>query len=213
MNIYEKYVFNNLEKEYLKNKIYEIDNNLNDKEVSKGIYVATTTKTIINPELFKGLNEELTLLKEKLENEKLNFKEIHKNYYRQQISLPSSDYYRSIINDKIGPYTKNYSLEEIVDAYKYCNQELKNIKNEDLNEYCTEIREMLNYEHREEYNNFIENTKNKLGIPSDEELIKNYPYNKITKRIKTNRIKVENSLLYDNLYNKYEEILEVRRNA
>ena len=164
--------------DFFKNKILELDND--------EIYTRNNIKTIVDPEYYKS--DEWISKDEKLNQEKLNWKDLHKNYYREQPCLPSSSDLEIFI-----PNIEIVDCQNAVQGYKASNEFLKSIPNSDLDQFCTEIQIKLNYEHKEEYDKFVEEMKKKLKIPSKEYLMENHSIEISKKRLALNRAHSETS--------------------
>lgn len=171
------YTVANFAKEHFKNKIVELD---------KGhIYNKKREDIIINPDYYK--TKEFQEKNYLLEEAKEKWKKEHIHYYRQQPCLPSTK-----ICNIFCYIPSSTTLEEAIQGYKAANELLNSIPNSDLDPYCVETRLMLNYEHKEEYDTFIKETKKKLGFIDEEELIKYYPLTTIKYRLSLDRSKCAN---------------------
>lgn len=179
---YIEYVTAKFAVNFFKNKILELDNN--------ETFTKNNIKIIIDPEYYES-NEWISK-DEKLKQEKLNWKDLHKSYYREQSCLPSSSDLEIFIPDIVITDCAN-----AVQGYKASNEFFKSIPNSDLDKFCTETQIKLNYEHKEEYDKFVEETKKKLGIPSKEFLMKNHSIEISKKRLSLNRAHSETSEYFD----------------
>ena len=102
-----------------------------------------------------------------------DWKQKHINFYRQQPSLPDSS---AVIQEWKLPTilqtilsscdSEEDKVELLANIYKSCNQVLKSISNDELTPFCTEIKIILNYEHRNEYSAYKAEMMNELGIPA-----------------------------------------------
>ena len=202
---YFNYVFANAAKEYFKNKIDQYD--------KEGTFMRRTEVEGIRTEVIdkaKALYRAIFKNQlEKIDAEKENWKKEHADYYRQQTCLPSSSYVQTIIdeiNNELDSRLKKFESDDINDlldfaiqGYKAANEMLKNIPNSDLDKYCTEIRPMLNIEHKEDWTNFTASLPEKYGIPTEEEYIESIhlPVETIVKkRLSLNRKPCENGTAF-----------------
>lgn len=190
VNKYIEYVLSNFAKDFFKEKIYKLDiNNDYSKEIKK---------IIIDPVVYE--TEEWINKNAILENEKANWKEMHLKYYRKQPCLPTSSNLQVYIPD-----IKINSLLDAVQGYKGAHDFLKTIENSDLDNFCTEIQIKLNYEHKKEYDDFVEQIKKKLDIPSNQELLEKYPKEKVSKKLTLNRRACEDPKFFNLFKEKFIE--------
>lgn len=173
-DFYTKYVIANFAKEFFKSKIKELDVNHEYNRITG--CVMEVAREDVDKWKEENISEET---KAKYESLLKEWRDEHKDYYRMQPCLPSSENFA-----KFEPEEKNFeglTLNDAIQGYKAANETLKTIKNSDLDEYCIEIKPMLNYEHRQEYNDFVASLKSKLGIPTDDEIKRLLPEKEITK--------------------------------
>lgn len=181
---YFKYLAANFAKDFFKRKIDSLDN--------EHLFMRQNVVEDVDPKVFETAKSEyyekysefITLA----DNEKKKWRDDHKHFYRMQPSLPSSAQYADLFN-----FDFEMSLEEAVQGYKSAHETLKLIENSDLDKWCTELKPMLNYEHRDEYNKAMDEINKKFNILSDIEIKKKLPITKVTKkRLSLNRQKCEN---------------------
>ena len=110
--------------------------------------------------LYEQVYEELLA---QLEVKKQEFKTTH---HEEQLCLPSSSELCQVIMDRMSKCDISLSLEECVQGYKAASEALKAILNSDLDQYCIEVKIMLNVEHKEEYDQFVKRTMEELKIPT-----------------------------------------------
>lgn len=164
MNIYEKYVTANKAKEFFKQLIIKLDESHKYYKISSEPVYYVSEEDLEKYKI-ENYEREIQLIK----NEIKEWRAEHKDYYRIQPCLPSSCWIDHIILS-INTDNINITLEEAVQGYKKANEELKKIQNSDLDEYCTETKPMLNYEHKEEYNKFVSSLYEKYNVPTDSKL-------------------------------------------
>lgn len=188
---YLDYVIANFAKEFFKEKILKLDKN--------GLYVK---RTIVEEVPKEDLDFELSKFSKEnneLSSRKKEWANNHKDYYRIQTCLPSSNIFQKLL-----PSITILSAEDAVQGYKRSNEILKLIPNTSLDEYCIEKRPMLNYEHREEYNNFVVEQQKILKIPTTEELLNSLLKKSVEKtRISLDRSKCVNNEFYENYQNSF----------
>lgn len=209
--IYYRYIIAKFCKEFFKNTINYFD-------IGKNEYFKESFKEGINDneyqrKLLKYTEENLDDIN-KIYQELEDWKNNHLDYYRSQPSLPDSSI---IINNFIpnGDLSKfdyakfvsenNISVEDAINMYKSCNEFLKFINESNpnpLDKYCVVNKLMLNYEHRNEYNEFKSNLYKRYNILSPEELKASLPIRKIRKtRLSLNRQKADLEV-YNNFFYK-----------
>lgn len=171
-NIYFKYLIANDAKKFFKAKISSLDVDHNFMRENIVEDVDPNSFEIAKLKYYEKNSEAIRLANE----EKEKWKDEHKHFYRMQPSLPSSVKYSNLFNFDI-----NLSLNEAIQGYKLANEVLKSINNSNLDPWCTELKPMLNYEHRDEYNKAMENINKKFNILSDKEIKKTLPLVKVTK--------------------------------
>lgn len=203
---YFKYVAVNFMKEYFKDLIQSLDTNHD--------YFKLSTVTGIDPNEFNALKDnyhkEHADVFKLIEEDKKAWREEHKDFYRIQPSLPSSNKYKEIflnsdffVNLKNINSNDNITLDEAIQGYKYSNELLKTISNESLDRFCTELKPMLNYEHKSEYNEAVIEITHKHGLLTDQELKETLKETTFTKtRLSLNRQKSNNSVPFNSLADK-----------
>lgn len=171
LTIYFKYVMLNALSDFC-NEVIKRFHTENDS------YVAVTYKQGI-PDYVKENAKEIYRYKfhddlERVKNSLNDWKKEHLDYYREQVSLPSSEKLYDLL---LKMYVKNFikhsvsvfNLDQYVLFYKETKAALRCISNHDLDPYCTETRLMLNIEHKAEYNEFKSSLMDR--IPSEQEFI------------------------------------------
>lgn len=197
-NPYFLYITANQANEFFKHKIKENDLDHKFYHVNTKLEVSMDRINNYKKENFKS---EL----ESIENEKKNWRDKHLSYYRIQKCLPS-------ISDDIVPLSMSLNdlinFEDInmyIQGYKASSEILKGIDNSSLDKYCTDSKPMLNYEYRDNYNNFINELNKKYKIPSNEEIASILePINETKFRLCLDRSKCYN---FD-FYNRYIELIK-----
>ena len=202
-SVYFKYIIANFAKEFFKAQIEELD--INNE------YIKKSEVQDFDPAEIKAFKEsEVYQCKmQMVESELKIWREEHREYYRMQLSLESSSVYSK--------YCENVKLYDLIDlaeyldpiiklniaiqGYKAANEILKSISNEDLTPYCTELKPMLNYEYKPEYNKINNQLKTKYEVPSDEEIKSTLSIKTIIKkRLSLNREKSTDSTTIDEFY-------------
>lgn len=197
MNTYFKYISANFAKDFFKKQIEKLD--------KENVYFRKAETQDIDPKDFENEKNKYKDKMKKVEEELKIWRENHKKYYRMQPSLPTSSIYSDFCLKEIDDLT----LEEAIQGYKAANEILKTIKNEDLNQYCTELKPMLNYEYKEEYKLEVERLKRLYDIPSDEEIKASLPIKTIIKtRLCLDRQKCINNSKFDLFIKEFEKNLK-----
>ena len=196
---YLKYLVANYFKDFFKNAINILDLNNDFMHIR---YEEDVTKEDFLKAKEEYYNRNIESF-EKFKKEKENFYNEHKDYYRIQPCLPPSSNYNFLfdyLNNNFNTIIENLTLENCIQGYKASNEILKSIDNKDLDKYCTEAKPMLNYEHRDEYNNFIDSLYKKYNLLTDSEIKESCPKNRIKKtRLSLNRSKCEDFSIFNNI--------------
>ena len=182
--VYFKYIAASYAKDFFKNKIQELDQD--------NTYMRVREVEDVDPETFEKAKEDYKINFAKLivlANAEIHkWQEDHNSYYRMQPSLPSSSKYAYLFDLDL-----DVTLEEAIQGYKSANEALKSIDNSQLDKYCTELKPMLNYEHRDEYEKFKKEIYTKYGLLSDSEIKETLKKVKIFKtRLSLDRTKCNN---------------------
>lgn len=170
---YMAYVFANLAKEWFQQQIERLDKKNDVIRLSEGFGVPPAVV-----EKAKALYAEVFRVKiVELESMKKKWAESNSSFYRQQPCLPSSKEYGDAFRSHMGlvELESEITLDQAVQGYKAASEVLKGISNESLDPYCTEVRPMLNNEHREEYNGAVMKFHGELGLPLQDEWIASLP--------------------------------------
>ena len=171
-SVYFDYIIANSAKSFFKEKLEEID--------VENKYVKANYILDINKEKLDSIKESDVNYKEavsNVENDLKIWRENNRSFYRMQPSLPSSKIFNVCI-----PILdlKNVTLDGFVQAYKAAGEMLKTIPNSSLDIYCTELKPMLNQEHKGAYEKVKEDLRKLYKVPSDEDLISSYNLQKET---------------------------------
>ena len=194
-NPYFNYILLNQASEFFKHKIKKNDTN--------NLYYRMTTKLEVSTDRINAFKEENFASELKsIEEDKKNWRDKHLSFYRIQKCLLS-------ISDDIVPLSislnDSINFEDLnlyIQGYKAANQKLKEINNSDLDKYCIDSKPMLNYEHKEEYNNFVNELYSKYNIPSNEEIREQLePKNEIKYRLCLDRSKCYDFTPFELYYN------------
>lgn len=187
MNIYQEYVAAQKIKEAMAAMLKSITRD--------NPYVEFSTKLGIPDERFRIERAKFDIPREQAEAELSEWKKAHWDFYRMQTCLPSSSWIDSIFPDISG-----LTLEQLALGYKRAGEVLKGIPNSALDIYCTEIRPMLNAEHRDEWQAAKEAVYKNYGVPTDDQLKNSLRKEEIpTSRIKMNRQPCSDASVYNEL--------------
>lgn len=182
---YMQYIVANKIKEFFKQNIERLDK---VGDYSKIRAVEEVTKESFDNAM-KQYSKQMSLVENGMEQWKL----AHPDYYRQQMSLPSSKEVVGEVN--LDFLNLIFTLEESIQGYKMANEIIKELNNSGkLDKFCICTKEMLNYEHRVEYNKEKERLMKVYGVPSKEELLAKLPKETVIKRrMSLSRSKSDNS--------------------
>ena len=206
---YFKYIAANFTKDFFKNLIQKLDTNHEYVKQSEVLGINQDDFDKLKYQYHKDNAETFKLI----EKEQEQWKEDHKDFYRLQPSLPSSSKYKELFlnvdfflsEEELN--NLNISLEDAIQGYKFSNEILKTIDNKSLDKFCTEIKPMLNYEHRNKYTEAMTNIIHNHGLLTDNELKETMEETTIIKsRLSLNRQKSTShesvSKLNNKIYNK-----------
>ena len=174
-NLLFKYTFLSLANDFFLNRIKLIDKEHKyNRIIGKTSKIPDNIKTLSHKLYEEYINTYYNNYFNNLNSYKKTIKDRHPDWYRDQPCLPKTpDFLISNIDSLL--YSSNFSLDDSIQGYKYSKELLKEITNEDLTPFCTDIKRMLNYEFRDLYNEEVNNYINSLEItiPTEMEFLKN----------------------------------------